>query len=705
MEREDQEEAKQHVLADEDTDFETGLGLAEMNHEDLDAAIARIGSHHGAGGGAGDTGGGVAMTVNPLAEEEEDLEESEMARIAREAEAASHEAATRIQAVHRGNAVRKEARERNGAATKIQAAQRGRAVRNTFYADEWFYVGRERESVPVTFAALAKLYKSQDGVHQDTLVFGGGMEEWTKASEVRELQQFAPSAFALRAPRKKKSKGTTFAQRLQQSRLDQKSFIRRCLGELENGAHESTLQHIELVKKSHSMISVLTPRLNATGLAYDTLRLNPLTNRLKLNEVPVFRLVLESARDVPGPGARKPVMLRCCRLALYDGVRFVSNFRREVCSNAQPDENAPYMFHSKSAVVVKGGDLTPAPGSATMSSEGKLQIYVELNLIYNLTDEVPQLQGFSQAKLGRYMRDVGFTQEELDAAGNLEKVVNEITTAWCLIPFPTCTPLGNLKGAKTLHVPLYGGTINNPVAFKGTKGGALPGNAKAGVSEATFMGSLLGSNSDGVPRLVVRLDKLNVNGTTLDKRNGPIELSEFDAARALPKHFLCSMQALPYVAMYRFALADALLGSNPPNLIGLGVPNLQPRWDPLLKMFPAVLDDPMLFFAFTQRFEKLTKAEKGDTFEAIKAAMEVQLFRVWPLRQSLSLPPKGSDLLADYQSKRFALIRTYLQEQSTNDGFKRTLGTSEGFRHKPFNVADMTYSYATQGQFAWNFVK
>ena len=590
------------------------------------------------------------------------------------------------------------------AATRIQAAQRGNAVRLKFHADEWFYVNKERERESVTFAELAKLYKSQAGVVGTTSVYGGDLTEWTPAMEVPVLAPFAPSVFALREASTEKSRGTTFVQRLKQSRLDQKMFVRRCLGELKNGAHESTLQHNELTKRAQSMVNILTPRLNAEGLSYDTLRLSPVTNRLNLNNVPAFKMVLDKVKDLPGPGAKIPVVARCARIALYDGVRFVSNLRREVCTNKDTEEDAPWQFNARSAVVLKGGDLTADPGTA-VRAKGNLQVYIELNLVYNLTDEVPELHGMSQATLGYYMRGVGFTQEDLDAASKLGQLVNEITTAWCLIPFPECSDAGIIKEPKNIHVPLYCGTINNPVPFPGTKGGALPGNEKARASEATFMGSFLGDDTDGVPRLLLRLDKLDQRESVLDKRNGPVSLSERDASRALPKHFICSMQALNYLAMYRFALADALLGSNPAELIGLGVPNVEPRWDPLLKMFPAVLDDPMLFFAFSQLFEKIPSAQRGATYEEIKATMELQLYRIWPLRQSLSLPPRGSDVQVDYQIKRYSLIRAYVMDQATEEGLNRALGTGDGFRHKPFNVADMTYCYATQGELAWNFVK
>ncbi|GBG64160.1 hypothetical protein CBR_g40859 [Chara braunii] len=199
------------------------------------------------------------------------------------------------------------------------------------------------------------------------------------------------------------------------------------------------------------MSSMMTPLLSESGITFNNFAFDPNSQKLEELIVPTWKLSLISASNIPSPGPTMDACRWASFLCLYDGNDFVGNvISLEARKPYYVNEVWDFCTKWSSGQFIVRHDAQPTV----------LKVYVELNVCHS---GIPQ-----------DMNDAGIAgqrEAEKERGGELGKA-DWITYAWGLIDLPKATPsTPSIQFERNnFDIPLYGGSLENPVDLKPKKG-------------------------------------------------------------------------------------------------------------------------------------------------------------------------------------------------------------------------------------------
>mmetsp|Transcript_33006 Transcript_33006/g.105147 ORF Transcript_33006/g.105147 Transcript_33006/m.105147 type:complete len:583 (+) Transcript_33006:106-1854(+) len=407
------------------------------------------------------------------------------------------------------------------------------------------------------------------------------------------------------------------------------------LGVLGANARPSSLQLL-VKKKKHVLSTLVAPKLGPDGLHFTDLPLDPSTRQLQPVNVPSFYLSLVAAKGVPGSGVqgREP-FLRLARVALYNGAQYLSDL--SVLSNIQvvgvkDCKQSDGLFHW-------AFDPSPAFTCLVRSHQAhelpKLKIVVELNVSYHLSEQ-------EAAALPHHLR-------------KRSAQVDEITVAWATITFKDAMEAAGSK--KDFHVSLCVGPLSAPRRVADV--------VQQAVAHESVFGRMF--RRDASPVLVCRISSLSP--------------AEAQASAFLPPTIVCTPRFSPFITMYRKVLADRLLN------FGSFMNTVA---EPILKVFPKVLDDADMTYAFLALWQKQASTSGNPS----TVQQSVEMFRyvclqIWPLMHMGAVQPPSISNDALHQRARSKSIVQFVAKHP----HETCTYTPQHWMHRPFDTSELAFRY------------
>ncbi|KAK3235472.1 hypothetical protein CYMTET_54328 [Cymbomonas tetramitiformis] len=238
------------------------------------------------------------------------------------------------------------------------------------------------------------------------------------------------------------------------------------------------------------------------------------------------------------------------------------------------------------------------------------------------------------------------------------KGVDEIATAWCTVPIPDVT---TMSGEKSVEAKLVAGKLYEPAKVEPP---TVPGAGNQGIFKRMCR------TAPQQPILYLKFRRIPVK--------------ELETVRLLPPQIILEPSLVPIMLTFRHVLAERLYNAS-------GDVHGDRQFQPILAVFPQLMDDPQLFAALVSLWSRETarlgsqRKDQTKRLEALRACV----LRVWPLLHFDRVPPGSLSSDLAHAEARTEVIRSFLKDRPV----QALSHKADEWICRPFDVSELSYRY------------